>query len=577
MGEFMKIFKFLKPYWIWVILAPLTMVLEVWVDLMQPKLMSKIVDSGVLGGNYDIILPTGLVMFGLTCLGGLGGVLSAAFASQASQSFGADLKGAAFRKVMSLSFSQTDKFTTGSLVTRLTNDISTMQNIVAMALRMFVRTPMLLFGSIIMALSLSSKFGYVLIASIPFQVLIVYFMMKKAGPLFKVVQKKLDKVNAVVQENVSGARMVKAYVREGYENERFEEANADYMEKSLHVQKIMALINPLMMIVMNVAVLAIIYIGGLEVQAKAMKVGEVMASITYTTRVLSSIMMMNMIFNAITRAKASADRINEILDTEAVICDGELKEAPEALGTVEFKNVSFSYTTSSEPVLKNVSFSVNKGETLAILGSTGVGKTSLVNLIPRFYDAQQGEVLVDGINVKNYKIDDLRGKIGYVLQKSEIFSGTIKENILWGKKDATEEEIRRAAETAQAAEYIEGFVGGYDTPIGEKGMSLSGGQKQRLSIARALIAKPEILILDDSTSALDLGTESRLRVALKENLKDTTVIIIAQRIASVKNADRIILLENGEICGTGTHETLLAENAVYQDIYASQMSKGGEE
>lgn len=572
----MKIFKYLKPYWLWVILSPLAMVLEVWVDLKLPKLMSEIIDTGVIGGDIEFITKTGMLMLGLAALGGLGGLASAGFASVASQNFGADLKGMAFRRVMKLSFSQTDKFTTGSLITRLTNDISTLQHIVAMALRMFVRTPMMFFGSIVMILELNKDFGYVLICSLPFQIAIVWFMMKKASPLFKVVQKKLDKVNSVVQENVGGARMVKAYVREDYEKKRFEDANVDFMATNLKVQTIMSLIGPLMMIVMNAAVIAILYIGGIKV-SEGMHVGEVMAAITYATRVLSSIMMLNMIFNSITRAKASADRVNEVLDTEPVIKSGSFKGETETRGTVEFKGVSFAYGDSAEKVLEDISFKVEKGETLAILGSTGEGKTSLVNLIPRFTEATEGEVVVDGVNVNEYDLEALRGKIGYVLQKSELFSGTIRENILWGKSDATDEEIVWAAEIAQADEYIQGFNEKYDTLIGEKGMSLSGGQKQRLSIARALISKPEILILDDSTSALDLGTEARLRKALKEKLEETTVIIIAQRIASVKDADRIVLLEKGRICGVGTHDELLENNEVYQDIYSSQMNKGGVE
>ena len=571
-----KIFKFLKPYIGWALLSPICMMLEVWVDLMQPKLMSDIVDKGVLGKDYDMILPTGLLMLALVVLGGIGGVASAGFASYASKNFGADLKGAAFRKVMGLSFSQTDKFTTGSLVTRLTNDISTLENIVAMGLRMFVRSPMMLIGSIVMMLSLNSKFGYVLLCSMPFQIGVVWFMLKKASPLFSVVQKKLDGVNNVVQENVSGARMVKAYVREDYEIQRFEKTNEDYTRTNLRVQKIMTILGPVMSVIMHAAVIAIIYIGGLQVQARNMQVGQVMAAITYTTRVLMSIMMTTMIFNSITRAKASADRVNEILDTKTTIKNGNFKDVTDTTGCVEFKNVSFSYGDIREAVLKDISFCVSKGETLAILGSTGVGKTSLVNLIPRFYDASLGEVLVDGKNVKDYDLKTLRDKIGYVLQKSELFSGTIKENICWGKKDATDEEIVKAAEIAQAAEYIEAYNEKYNTMVGEKGMSLSGGQKQRLSIARAIIGKPEILIFDDSTSALDLGTEARLQKALKDHLSGTTVIIIAQRIVSVKNADRIVLIENGEICGIGTHDTLLKENLVYQDIYASQMNKGGE-
>ncbi len=388
-------------------------------------------------------------------------------------------------------------------------------------------------------------------------------------------KKKLDRVNSVMQENVTGSRVVKAYVREGYETERFGEANTGLMEINLKVQRLMASLPPTLMIIMNLSVLAIIYIGGLEVRAQQIQVGQIMAAITYTTQIIMSMMMVAMMFQSVSRAKASIDRLNEVLDTVPVIEDGEGAVTDEK-GTIEFDNVSFSYPGfEGKPILSGISFKAKKGETIAILGATGSGKTSLVSLIPRFYDTTGGTVRIDGADVRSYKIDDLRQKIGFVLQKSELFSGTVADNIRWGNHDADDDEVIRAAKIAQADDFVTSFANGYKTVIGEKGSSLSGGQKQRLSIARAIIKKPEILVFDDSTSALDLSTEARLHQSLKENLGDTTVIMIAQRVASVKNADRILVIEDGVIAASGTHEELLENSRVYQDIYNSQVKKEG--
>jgi len=571
----MKLSKYLKPYWYLALLSPIMMIGEVVAELFQPKLMSKIVDEGVLGNDMGVIISTGIIMLLVLIAMGIAGFSAAGFASAASQSFGCDLRNDVFKRVMSLSLEQTDKFTTGSLVTRVTNDITAVQNLVAMALRMFVRSPMLFIGGIVAMLSLNVKFGIVLLCALPFQVIIIWLLLSKANPLFGIVQEKLDKVNSVVQENVTGARVVKAYVREEYEIKRFDKANDELMETSLKVQKLMAIMHPFLSIVMNLSVIAIILIGGFQVEAKAMQVGEIMAGVTYVTQILMSIMMVSMMFQMISRAKASADRIVEVLETIPSIADGTYEaDKTEGEGSIEFKNVSFTYPgLSGRPVLQDISLEIKPGETIAILGATGSGKTSLVNLIPRFYDVTEGEVLVDGINVKDYTLESLRSKISFVLQKSEIFSGTIKDNIKWGKEDATDDEIYEAARIAQADDYIRNFKDGYDTIIGEKGASLSGGQKQRLAIARAIIKKPKILIFDDSTSALDLGTEARLQKALREHLKGTTVIFIAQRVASIMNADRIFVLENGTIAACGTHNELLDTSEIYRDIYDSQMIK----
>ncbi len=579
----MKVLRYLKPYWLFALLCPLAMILEVSMDLLQPTLMSDIVDNGILGNaaadeNLRYVLITGLKMLVFSLIGCFGGIASAAFGTAAAQKMGNDLRKDAFAKVMHMSFQQTDKFTTGSLVTRLTNDITAIQEFVAMSLRMFVRTGMQFIGGIAVILTLNVNFGIVLVISLPVQLIAVAIIMKKASPLFSIVQSRLDKVNSVVQENVSGARVVKAFTREEYEINRFDNANTDLMTTNLKVQKLLATLNPILMIIMNASVIAIIMIGGFQVEAKAMQVGEVMAAVTYITQILMSVMMVGMMFQQVSRSAASMKRVNEVLSTNPVISDGHKSADSDNSGTVEFRNVGFSYPGSSgKPVLSGIDLKVGKGQMIAILGSTGCGKTSLVNLVPRFYDATEGDVLVDDVNVKDYDVDTLRSKIGVVLQKSELFSGTVAENIRWGCETATDEEVKTAAKIAQAEEFIDGFNDGYDTMISEKGASLSGGQKQRMAIARAIIKKPEILIFDDSTSALDLSTEAKLHKALRENLSGVTVIMIAQRIASVMRADKIAVLENGSICAFGTHKELMESSSVYRDIYYSQMKQGEEE
>lgn len=579
----MKVLRYLKPYWLFALLCPLAMILEVSMDLLQPTLMSDIVDNGILGDaaadeNLRYVLITGLKMLVSSLIGCFGGIASAAFGTAAAQKMGNDLRKDAFAKVMHMSFQQTDKFTTGSLVTRLTNDITAIQEFVAMSLRMFVRTGMQFIGGIAVILTLNVNFGIVLVISLPVQLIAVAIIMKKASPLFSIVQSRLDKVNSVVQENVSGARVVKAFTREEYEINRFDNANTDLMTTNLKVQKLLATLNPILMIIMNASVIAIIMIGGFQVEAKAMQVGEVMAAVTYITQILMSVMMVGMMFQQVSRSAASMKRVNEVLSTNPVISDGHKSADSDNSGTVEFRNVGFSYPGSSgKPVLSGIDLKAEKGQMIAILGSTGCGKTSLVNLVPRFYDATEGDVLVDGVNVKDYDVDTLRSKIGVVLQKSELFSGTVAENIRWGCETATDEEVKTAAEIAQAEEFIDGFNDGYDTMISEKGASLSGGQKQRMAIARAIIKKPEILIFDDSTSALDLSTEAKLHKALRESLSGVTVIMIAQRIASVMRADKIAVLENGSICAFGTHKELMESSSVYRDIYYSQMKQGEEE
>lgn len=573
-----KLSKYLKPYALFAVLTPLSMVGEVLGDLLQPKLMSKIVDDGVLGQDMDLIIRTGLLMLLVLIGGGACGIAASAFGGIASQSFSRDLRVDVFKRVMGLSFEQTDKFTTGSLVTRLTADITAIQQMVDFMLRMLVRDSLLFFGGIIMMLTLNVRFGIIILCALPVEIIMMIVILKKATPYYSIVAKRLDSVNSVVQENVTGARVVKAYVREDTEEKRFDDANISLMESNLRVQTLMAILQPLLMIILNLSVIAVIVIGGWQVQAQAMKVGEVMAAITYLTQVLHGVMMMSMMFQTLAKASASANRLREVLETDPVIKSGSVSLSDKTGGTVSFKNVSFSYPeTKGRPVISDLTLDIKSGESVAILGATGSGKSSLVNLIPRFYDCTAGEVLVDGVNVKDCKLDELRKKVGIVLQKSELFSGTVEDNIKWGDKNATHEEVISAAQAAQADEFIQKIPAGYEGIIAEKGASLSGGQKQRLSISRAVLKKPEILILDDSTSALDLGTEAKLRAEIDRKMNGTTLIIIAQRIQSVKSCDRIAVLDHGKLCACDTHENLLKTCEVYQDIYASQVKTSGGE
>ena len=595
-----KLFKYIKPYTFFAIVSPLMMMGEVLADLCLPFLMSFIVDFGIesngleaIGGSalassimsmiwgdgytqLQIILTFGVLMLLITLVGGFFGVCCAYTAARAAQSFGHDLRRDAYKRVMSLSIEQTDRFTTGSLVTRMTNDISMIVDFVEQILRMFVRAPMFLVGGTVMLLLLEVKFGTVLLLSLPILLVTLIIVLSRAVPMYAVMQKKLDTVNSVVQENVSGARVVKAYVCEEHEYERFLDANNGLCDVNYRVLRLMAITTPVLTVLQNVAVIALILIGGIEIDAvgnTGMTTGTIMAGITYVTLVVSSIMMVTMMFQSVSRALASAKRVCEVMDTEPIIRGGMLQQRGEfdAPIAVAMKNVSFRYPTASgRPVLQNIDLEIKKGETFAIIGATGCGKTSLVNLIPRFYDATEGVVEINGRTIKDYELSELRQKIGYVMQKSELFSDTVEGNIRWGDPTADRQAIERAATVAQADGFVRTFNDGYETMIAEKGASLSGGQKQRLSIARALTRKPDILILDDSTSALDLATEAKLRSALREELRDTTVIMIAQRIASVRDADRIAVIENGTVADCGSHAELMERCAAYRDIYHSQ-------
>ncbi len=598
-----NIFKYLKPYAVLAILSPLFMIGEVVCDLILPYLMSYIVNYGIEGvdiaspyggsavasffinffhnGSYDgmdIILTFGIMMLAVTLIGGFFGTICAYTASKAAQSAGHDLRCNAYRHIMSLSIEQTDKFTTGSLVTRMTNDISMIIEFMEMLLRMFVRAPMFLIGGTVMLLLLDVKFSIVLLCAIPILAVILVAVLLRAIPLYGKVQQRLDKVNSVVQENVSGARVVKAYVREKYECNRFSDANKNLFGINFKVLKLMAVISPVLTLTMNLAIVAVIYIGGYNIASGNAEIntGSVMAAITYVTMVINSVMMVTNMFQSVSRANASAKRINEVLSSDPVITSKDKTEGTGSDIAICFKNVSFQYPkTVGRPVLSNIDLSVKKGETLAIIGSTGCGKTSLASLIPRFYDVTSGEILIDGVPVKDYDLDHLRSKISYVMQKSELFSDTIEGNILWGYPEATAQELEEALSTAQAKEFTDSFANGIKTLVTEKGTSLSGGQKQRISIARGIIRKPEILIFDDATSALDLVTEGKLRKALKASLSGTTVIMIAQRIASVMECDRIAVIESdGTIKHCAPHEELLKTSQTYRDIYDSQIRSG---
>ena len=574
--------KYLKKYWFFALLAPVFMIGEVSMDLLQPELMSRIIDDGVLGlnnggvGNLNTVITIGLKMIGFVALGGICGIMSGVFANLCAQQFGNDVRKAVFKRIMEFSFEQTDKFSTGSLITRVTNDITQLQNFVMQCLRGFVRTSMLFIGGIACMVSLNMEFGIIIACALPFVAVCVVYFIAKANPKFTVLQKKLDKVNNVMQENVSGARVVKAYVKEDYETERFEKANNELVSTQLDVLLLLSYMTPIMNIILNLSVVAVIKVGGIQVSAGSATPGNVMAAITYCSQVLNAVMRMTMIFQTASRGIASKKRVMEIINCDPAIKSGTYNKETAVKGKVEFKNVSFAYPgMDNENVIENFNLVINPGETIGILGATGCGKSSLVNLIPRFYDVTKGEVLIDDVNVKDYDLQVLRDKVSIALQKPEIFSTTIAENIAWGDDSADIEKIRQAADIAQATEFIDNRTDGMDTQGSQGGHSLSGGQKQRVAISRAVLKNSEILIFDDATSALDLKTEADLYSELSVKKYDVTRIIIAQRIASVKNADRIVVMDNGRLADVGSHSELIKTSEIYKDIYESQL-KGNE-
>ena len=584
--------KYIKPYFPYFVLGPLCMIVEVIGEILMPRLLAYIINLGIdgktenmpgiilwlyekIGNNAFFIVAVAVGMILTAILMMIGGVGGAYFGGKASVNFAADLRADIYKKIQSYSFSNIDKFSSASLITRLTNDVTQLQNFVNMMLRMFFRSPGMLIGALIMAINLNPSLSVILAVSVPILLISIACIIVRGFPLFGKMQTKIDGLNSTVQENLTNVRVVKSFVREDFEEEKFRNANADLKNTAGKAMKNMILMSPVMTLIMNVTSIAVYWFGGQQLLGGNMNTGDFASFVTYITQILSSLMMVTFLFMMLSRSVASAKRIAEVMNEEIDIVDSaEGSEYLVTKGDIEFRNVSFRYyNDSSEKVLDNINIKINAGDTVGIIGSTGSGKTTLVSMISRLYDVDEGEVLVDGINVKDYSLYNLREGVGMVLQKNILFSGSIIDNLRWGDSEASMEEIREAADYAQADGFITSFKDGYNMDLGQGGTNVSGGQKQRLCIARALLKKPQILILDDSTSAVDMATEARIREAFKNSLNDSTKIIIAQRINSVKDADEIIVLDEGKITGVGTHEYLLENNLTYQEIYYSQMDK----
>ena len=567
-----KLSKYLKPHILFALLAPICMFVEVAGELLLPQIMAEIVDVGIAEKNTEFIVTRSLFMLLISILGIFGGVGCGVFSSKASQNFGSDLRLEMFKKIQTFSFVNLDKFQISSLITRLTNDITQVQQVVISFLKMLIRSPLLFIGSLFMAFSINPKLTNILFAAVIILIIITALIIKKGAVLFEIVQKKLDSVNTIIRENLSGVRVVKAFVRSDLEKKKFKISNEELKDYTIKAFRIMTTIIPVMMIILNITTILVLWFGGKEIENDVMEKGDLMAYITYITQMLMSLMMTGMAIMTLSRGGASINRINEILDTEPDIVNSPnpIKDAINE-GSVEFKNVSFKYPNSSgDLILENINFTAKKGETIGILGETGSGKSTFVNLIPRLYDVTEGEILIDGKNIKEMDISYLREEIGIVLQKAILFSTTIKENIKWGNKNASDEEVYEAAKKSQAYDFIMNMPDKFDTELGQMGVNLSGGQKQRISIARTLIKNPKILILDDSTSAVDTQTEAKIQKVLR-NMKNTTKLIIAQKISSVINADKIIIISDGKIVASGNHNELIKTSKIYKDIYDSQI------
>jgi len=568
-----KLGIFLRPYWHWATLAPLLMVLEVSMDLLQPRFVEHIIDEGIAKGDLQVVLNTGLWMIGVAVIGLIGGIGCGIFTVLASQNFGADLRQTLFAKVQSLSFGNLDTLETGGLITRLTNDVTQVVEMVSMLLRVMVRVPLLLIGSLIMGYLTSPRLAFLFVLLIPIVAAVLILVINRAYPLFGGVQQRLDTLNTVMQENLAGVRVVKAFVRTAYERTRFRTANADLTAHNILAVRTVAITMPLMMLALNGGIVAALWIGGGSVGNGTMQVGEVIAFINYLMQALMSLMMISMLTMRFSRAEASAARIDEVLVSEPQIRNRTAaRTAFVPKGNVHFDNVTFSYHHhSGDPVLKAINFSVAPGETVALLGATGSGKSSLINLIPRFYDVDDGQVRIDGVDVRDLDEVALRRQIGFALQESVLFTGTIRDNIRYGRPTASDEEVVAAAEAAQAHDFIVRFPNGYDSLVGQRGVNLSGGQKQRIAIARALLTDPALLVLDDSTSAVDVETEAKIQTALATLRQGRTNFIVAQRISTVLGADKILVLDNGRVVAEGNHEELMLRSPIYREIYASQL------
>ncbi len=570
-----RYWKYIKPYLPAFICGPLLMIVEVIGEVFLPKFMANIINIGAANQNVPYIITMGIVMVVTALLMMMGGIGGAYFAAKAAISFAADIRKDTFEKVQKFSFANLDQYNTGSLVTRLTNDVTQVQNLINMALRMMLRAPGMLIGALIMAFMMNRELAAVILVVIPILVILIGIVIKTAFPRFTIMQKKLDTLNSTIQEMLTNVRVIKSFVRGDYEEEKFSRANEDLKKSSLSAFNVVILNMPIMMLMMNLTTLGVVWFGGKQILVGRMPVGDLTAFTTYIVQILMSLMMLAMVLLQSSRAVASLHRITEVLDARIDLTDENSAQKDKRVenGTVEFKDVSFRYyKENKEPVLSHINFKIDSGKILGIIGSTGSGKTTLVQMIPRLYDPDEGEVLVDGVNVKEYSLEHLREGVGMVLQKNVLFSGTIRENLMWGDENASEQEVEKAAAAAQAG-FVRDFTEGYETELGQGGVNVSGGQKQRLCIARALLKKPKILILDDSTSAVDTATEAKIRESFSGLLKETTKIIIAQRITSVMEADEILVLDEGEIVGKGTHEELLKTCEAYQEIYYSQMDK----
>ena len=571
-----KLFKYLKPYWLSATMAPLLMVLEVAMDLMQPRMIQRIVDEGIAQLDLNVVIQTGLLMIGLALLGAVGGVGCTVFSMIASQGFGTDLRSALFRKVQSLSFGNLDKLETGQIITRLTNDVTQVQEVVSMMLRIMVRAPLILVGSVILAILTSPRLAFLLVVLGPIALVVLVWAINRAYPLYSEVQRRLDKLNTVMQENLAGVRVVKAFVRAVHEIRRFGAANDSLMAQTVHAARTVAVTGPATMLALNLGVVGAVWFGGLQVTYGEMKTGELIAFINYLMRTLMSLTFVSMLVMRAARAEASAERIQEVLDSEPDVQDkSDALETFAPQGRVAFENVTFSYDSDKhDPVLKGISFVAEPGQTVAVLGATGSGKSSLIHLIPRFYDVTDGKITIDGADVRDVSEAALRHNIGVALQESVLFTGTIRDNIRYGRPDATDEEVIAAAKAAQAHDFITQFPNGYDSEVGQRGVNLSGGQKQRIAIARALLVQPTVLILDDSTSSVDVETEVKIQDALEDLMRDRTSFVIAQRISTVLKADKILVLDDGRIAAEGRHGELLASSPIYREIYDSQLGDG---
>ena len=570
-----RYWKYIKPYLPAFICGPLLMIVEVIGEVLLPNFMANIINIGAANQDVPYIITMGIVMVVTALLMMAGGIGGAYFAAKAAISFAADIRKDTFEKVQKFSFANLDQYNTGSLVTRLTNDVTQVQNLINMALRMMLRAPGMLIGALIMAFMMNRELAAVILVVIPILVILIGIVIKTAFPRFTIMQKKLDTLNSTIQEMLTNVRVIKSFVRGDYEEEKFSRANEDLKKSSLSAFNVVILNMPIMMLMMNLTTLGVVWFDGKQILVGRMPVGDLTAFTTYIVQILMSLMMLAMVLLQSSRAMASLHRITEVLDARIDLTDENSAQKDKRVenGTVEFKDVSFRYyKENKEPVLSHINFKIDSGKILGIIGSTGSGKTTLVQMIPRLYDPDEGEVLVDGVNVKEYSLEHLREGVGMVLQKNVLFSGTIRENLMWGDENASEEEVEKAAAAAQAG-FVRDFTEGYETELGQGGVNVSGGQKQRLCIARALLKKPKILILDDSTSAVDTATEAKIRESFSGLLKETTKIIIAQRITSVMEADEILVLDEGEIVGKGTHEELLKTCEAYQEIYYSQMDK----